>query len=48
MIGKVNYNPASLVQLESKSQLPKSGSETAIYYVREEDKFYTYNKHSQH
>lgn len=44
MIGKVNYNPASLVQLESKSQLPKSGSETAIYYVREEDKFYTYNK----
>lgn len=44
MIGKVNYKAGSLIQLEKESQLPSIGSESVIYYVREENSFYTYNK----
>lgn len=44
MIGKVNYKAGSLTQLEVESQLPSIGSESVIYYVREQNAFYTYNK----
>lgn len=44
MIGKINYKSGALIQLDTYSQLPPVGSESVLYYIREENTYYTYNE----